>query len=305
MFIVVSLLWSAAGSVMTAAARARAASPASPPGGGISGRASAAGAGAWPRARPPGRCAAIALHDGRGARPPPGASCRAFSKCWPSCSNSGLLRSSYSSVTTRSSAPLSLASAMRRWNSAVAADRHHAARDVGFHQRHRLAQARRATAGICAARGQRGQLAFDQLARADDLERAERGVDAARAARPARARRRRCPSPCAPRPGPRPRARSAPRAPTAATRRAASPGRARAAGASRRAYSPARISAAQLVGDLAVQAARFDAVQRHRILVKWSGHLGQIIGSASGAVRRCKPSDLPQPARERAGLSAR
>ena len=73
----------------------------------------AAGACASPRAPRPRRRRAIASHHRAVLGDAPGASCGAFSKWLPSCSNSGLLRSSNSSVTTRSSAALSLASAMR------------------------------------------------------------------------------------------------------------------------------------------------------------------------------------------------
>ncbi len=82
--------------------------------------------------------------------------------------------------------------------------------------------------------GQRGGLALDHAARADQFERAPfgGGIDRrGRAAASGPARRR--PSRCAPRPSLRPRARSAPRAPKAGSRRAAWPGRARPAGARR------------------------------------------------------------------------
>ena len=114
-------------------------------------------------------------------------------------------------------------------------------------------------------RRQRRALALDHVARAQQLERARPSASCRPAAvasrRPAPARR--CPSRCAPRPGPRPPARSAPRAPTAATRRAASRGRAPAAAARRPEIRRDVISVADLVGDLPIQAARFDALERH------------------------------------------
>ena len=105
----------------------------------------------------------------------------AFSKCWPNCSNSGLLRMSYSSATVRSSGPLSLASAMLRWKRRSPSIGM-APLAISFH----LRQSRRRPSSNrrCALADERGNLALDQLTRAEDLEQTEGpGADAARAGR--------------------------------------------------------------------------------------------------------------------------
>ena len=99
----------------------------------------------------------------------------AFSKWRPSCSNSGLLRSSNNSVTTRSSAALPLASASPRWNSRsprIGMTPRAMSSSIALSAaRRRLISTRRV-----AARGDGRQFGLDQRAGADDVEGAQRGV---------------------------------------------------------------------------------------------------------------------------------
>jgi hypothetical protein len=126
---------------------------------------------------------------------------------------------------------------------------------------HAMASRRPRTCAAFIVRGRAcGQFAFDDLARADGLQR-RLGRDRRRAGRRLLAHvdaRTHAHLDQAL----RPRARSAPRAPTAATRPAAAPVRARPAAACRRELALLD-QRAHLVGDLPVQALGLDGLQRH------------------------------------------
>ena len=153
---------------------------------------------------------------------------------------------------------------------------------------------------LALARGQRGDLAFDHAARADQLQRAPFGraatVRALAVGWPRRLAARRRPSRCAPRPSLRPPARSAPRAPKAGSRPAAWPGRARPAGAlpgcELAAARSARAAARRSAGTGAAVRRSAGAWRRAAVkgcpeLAKWSGQL--ISRRTPGAAHPAKP----------------
>ena len=147
---------------------------------------------------------------GRGARS------RSSARCPPAprCRRPGRWRCGRRVARERRDAAVGVLAALRRSRSRIACD----------------------VLALGAARGERGDLAFDQLARADQLQRTPFGGRHRPCAAVGACRRgpaRRCRSRCAPRPSLRPRARSAPRAPRAGSRPAAWPGRVRPAGGCR------------------------------------------------------------------------